>query len=467
MIGRAAMNMYSSTTLSRTACLAHPLGCCWRILPPGGLELADGHVSESLIGRRVVIVDRIDTIWVEEFPQLLFVEVHTNEGVIGLGETSYDPRTVQTHIHDRIAPKLLGHNPLNIELIGMAATGYVGYAGTGTETRARSAVDIALWDILGKVAGLPVCDLLGGRTRERVRVYNTCAGIRYARNDSGHTIANWGADDPDASPYEDLYGFLHCPEGLAQELLESGIGGMKIWPFDPYAETTSGNYVSSDMLRQAVRPIERIRAAVGGAIDLMVDLHGLWNLSSARRVAQALEPYEPLWIEDPLRSDLVGGLAALARNTRLTIAAGETVAGRTGFLPLLAEDAVGVVTVDPTWTGGLSEARKIATMAESFGVPIAPHDCTGPVALTACTHLSCSAPNAVAQEFVRAAYFGWYRSLVTELPQVDNGSIAPPPGPGLGTALRPDLRDRPDVVIRTSELDSGVSAGGRSRARGV
>jgi galactonate dehydratase len=415
--------------------------------------LADG--VHGPVRGRVVIVDQIDTIWVQEFPQLLFVELHTSDGIVGLGETSYDPLTVQTHIHERIAPKLLGQRPLNIELLGMACTGYVGFAGTGTETRARSAVDIALWDILGKVAGLPVCDLLGGRTRERIRVYNTCAGIRYARNDSGQTVANWEADDPDASQYEDLYGFLHYPDRLAQELLASGIRGMKIWPFDPYAEATAGNYVSRDMLRRALEPLERIRASVGGAIDIMVDLHGLWNLSAARRVAEALEPYEPSWIEDPLRPDIVGGMAALAHDTRITIAAGETVAGRTGFLPLLADDAVGVVTVDPTWTGGLSEARKIATLAESFGIPIAPHDCTGPVALTACTHLSCSAPNAVAQEFVRAAYFGWYRTLVTDLPPVDNGTIAPPDGPGLGTTLRPDLRNRPDVVTRTSSLESG------------
>ena len=112
--------------------------------------------------------------------------------------------------------------------------------------------------------------------------------------------------------------------------------------------------------------------------------------------------------------------------------------------------AIGVATVDVTWCGGLTVARKVADAAAAHGVPVAPHDCTGPVALTACTHLSTAAPNAILQETVRAAYLGWYRDLVTELPTVADGHITSLTGPGLGTALLPDLKDRAGTVVTTS-----------------
>ncbi|MPZ67882.1 MAG: mandelate racemase/muconate lactonizing enzyme family protein [Pseudonocardiaceae bacterium] len=397
-----------------------------------------------------MIIDRVDTVRVDEFPNLLLVQVYTDERLVGLGETFFGAGAVATHIHEDVAAQLLGADPRRIEYLNAALTGYVGATGTGVENRARSAVDIALWDLLGQAAGLPLHDLLGGRTRDRIRVYNTCAGSRYIRQDTGQQVANWGVDDRPAGRYEDLYAFLHDAGALATDLLASGITGMKIWPFDPYAEHSRGTYLSSDELHRATEPFRLIREAVGDAMDVLVELHGLWNVPAAQRIATALAPYEPFWLEDPIRADLVGGLAAISGSTNIPVAVGETLAGRTAFLPLLAEQALGVVTVDLTWTGGLTEARKIAALADSYGVPVAPHDCTGPVALTACTHLSTSAPNALVQEFVRAAYYGWYGDLVTALPDVADGSIAPPPGPGLGTALRPDLDDRPDVNRRST-----------------
>ncbi|MQA02108.1 MAG: mandelate racemase/muconate lactonizing enzyme family protein [Streptosporangiales bacterium] len=400
-----------------------------------------------------MIIDRVDTVRVGEFPNLLFVQVFTDDGLVGLGETFYGAAAVATHIHDAVAPKLLGEDSRQIEHLNGALAGYVGFAGTGVETRARSAVDIALWDLLGNASGLPVHDLLGGRTRERIRLYNTCAGTRYIRQHTGQNVANWGVEEQPTGPYEDLYAFLHDAGKLATDLLSSGINGMKIWPFDPYAEASRGTHLSPDELRRATEPFRLIRDAVGDAMDVMVELHGLWNVPAAQRIAAALQPYQPSWLEDPVRADLVDGLAAVSRRTDIPIAAGETLAGRAAFLPLLAEQALGVVTVDLTWTGGLTEARKIATLADTYGVPVAPHDCTGPVALTACTHLSTSAPNALVQEFVRAAYYGWYGDLVTALPTVADGTIAPPQGAGLGTALRPDLDDRQDVERRTTTRD--------------
>jgi L-alanine-DL-glutamate epimerase-like enolase superfamily enzyme len=185
----------------------------------------------------------------------------------------------------------------------------------------------------------------------------------------------------------------------------------------------------------------------------MVELHGLWNLPTAKRIVRALAPYEPFWIEDPLRPPLVtSSLRELASSSSAPLTLSETLTGRASFLPLLEQGLLGVAMLDIAWCGGLSEAKKIATLAEAYQVPVAPHDCTGPVVLTASTHLSLNVVNGFIQETVRAFYHGWYRELVTELPTIERGVIRPPDGPGLGTALRPDVLERPDTTLRYSEL---------------
>jgi L-alanine-DL-glutamate epimerase-like enolase superfamily enzyme len=389
----------------------------------------------------------VETVRVEEFPNLLWVQVHTDDGLVGLGETFYGARTVEAHVHETVAPYLIGKDPLRIEAHNRALHGYVGYSGSGAETRARSAVDIALWDLLGQATGQPIHVLLGGMTRPRVRTYNTCAGPAYVRAAEGQAVSNWGLAE---GRYEDLHAQLHHPDALAEDLLASGITAMKIWPFDPYAEAHDGSLITPGELVTALEPIRRIRAAVGDAMDVMIEMHALWDVPTAIRIAHALEEYRPFWIEDPVRSDLADGLAAVAAATRTRVAAGETVAGLPAFQGLLADRAIGVATVDITWCGGLTEARKVAAAAAAHGVPVAPHDCTGPVALTACAHLSTAAPNALMQETVRAAYLGWYRDLVTELPAVADGHITSLTGPGLGTALLPDLKGRAGTLVTTS-----------------
>jgi len=202
-----------------------------------------------------------------------------------------------------------------------------------------------------------------------------------------------------------------------------------------------------------VEPFRKIRAAVGTEMDIMVEFHSLWNLPMARKICRALEEFAPFWYEDPMKADNLDALAALADFTDVPLTLSETMSGRWAFRELMERGAVGVVMLDVSWCGGLSEAKKIATMAESYQLPVAPHDCTGPVVLTASTHLSLNLPNALVQETVRAYYTGWYRELVTALPDVRDGTVAPPPGPGLGTALLPDLHRRPDAHRRVSRLD--------------
>ena len=389
----------------------------------------------------------VETLRVDDFPNLTFVRIHTDEGITGLGETFYSAEAVEAHLHGVVAPLLLGEDPLKIAEHARRLAGYVGYAGSGVETRARSAVDVALWDILGQVAGQPVYNLLGGRTRDDIAIYNTCAGGGYVNSAQGQAVANWGVRP---GQYEDLYSAIHRPGELARELLAAGIIGMKVWPFDAYAEASGGHYISDANLASAVSNVGAIRDAVGMDMEVMVELHALWDVPSARRIVRALEPLEPFWIEDPVRSDVVGGLARVARETPLRIAGSETVSGVAGFQALLASETVGVVTIDTTWSGGLTTAHQVAALATAHGVPVAPHDCTGPVALTACVHLAVAAPNALIQETVRAGYLGWYSSLVEGGPKIAGGRIAPPEDPGLGIRLLPDLERRPGTTVRSS-----------------
>lgn len=396
-------------------------------------------------------IERIETLRHEDFPNLLFVQVHAG-GLVGLGETFYAAAAVETYVHTVVAPLVLGQDASRISAVNRTLEGYVGYAGSGIETRARSAVDIALWDLAGQRSGLPLHDLMGGRSRSTIPVYNTCAGTEYVRR-AGQATVNYGRGV--TGDLEDLDRFMSDAGGLAEELLAEGIRGMKIWPFDAYAELSSGARITPGQLQEGLDPVRKIRAAVGDAMDVMVELHALWDTPSAISIIRALEPYQPYWVEDPVRADVVGGLADVhraAQSAGIRVAAGETVAGLAAYLPLFAASAIDVATVDVAWCGGITHALRIAAAAQAHGRPVAPHDCTGPVALTAATHLALSVPNAVVQETVRASLRTWYADFVTELPPIVDGEISVPHGPGLGTALQPDLDRRDRVHVQTSRI---------------
>lgn len=393
----------------------------------------------------------IETIRIAERPNLLWLRVHADDGATGLGETFFGAAAVEAHVHEWIAPRVIGRDPLEIDRLAADLTGYLGFRSSGAEMRGNSAFDIALWDLWGKATGQPVAQLLGGFTRRAIRTYNTCAGTDYIRKATGQTTANYGLGA--GRGYDDLDAFLHRADELALSLLEEGITAMKIWPFDAAAERTRGSDIATADLKAALEPFERIRRAVGDRMDIMVEFHSLWQLVPAIRIARALAPYGTYWHEDPIRMDSLASLRRYAEASPAPISASETLATRWGFRDLLETGAAGIVMLDLSWCGGLSEARKIAAMAEAWHLPVAPHDCTGPVVLAASTHLSLNAPNALVQESVRAFYRTWYRDLVTALPEVKDGMIAPPPGPGLGLDLLPDLDRRPDAIVRSSVPD--------------
>ena len=394
-------------------------------------------------------ITAVETVRLGEFPNLVWIRLRTDEGLTGLGETFMGAAAVEAYIHESAAPKLIGRDPIQIEAINKSLINYLGWRGTGVETRGNSAIDIALWDLFGKAIGRPLCEALGGKSRDRIRVYNTCAGYKYIRDERSQSVANWGVGNS-RGPYEDLEAFLHRADELALSLLEQGITGMKIWPFDIAAERTAGWDISPAELDAALEPFAKIRKAVGNRMDIMVEFHSLWSLPMAQRLARALAQFDTYWHEDPLRLDNLADLKAYAEHSKAWVCASETLAYTHSFREYLETGVAGVAMLDLSWCGGLSEARKIAALAEAWHVPVAPHDCTGPVVYAASCHFSLHARNALIQESVRAFYTGWYTELVTELPPITKGEVTVNMKPGLGLDLLPDLDRRKDASVRTT-----------------
>ncbi|MCK5574931.1 MAG: hypothetical protein KAI28_03920, partial [Sphingomonadales bacterium] len=197
-------------------------------------------------------ITAVETIRLEEFPNLVWVQVETDAGITGLGESFFGAEATEAYIHETAAPRLLGQDAGRIDQHSWTLrNGYLGFASSGAEMRGLSAVDIALWDIFGQSTGQPVHQLLGGLSRDRVRTYNTCAGYEYVRGGKGQLTENWGLNQ-NGGPYEDLDAFLTDAGALAERLLSQGITGMKIWPFDKYAEASNGTYISNEDLDLAL-----------------------------------------------------------------------------------------------------------------------------------------------------------------------------------------------------------------------
>ncbi len=391
-------------------------------------------------------ITRIETIQLADTPFVLYVRVHTDEGLIGTGDTFMSAEGIAGYIHGRAAPKLLGKDPGQIQRHWTAL--YDGdaarFGGQGIEVRAISAIDVALWDILGQSVGRPIYELLGGRSRDRLPIYNTCGGPAYGRPPyEAHGRPG---------PLEDLYTWNTAAEDLAEDLLSEGITAMKIWPFDDIGLRTQGLTISAAELEQGLEPVKRIRRAVGSRMRIMIEGHGFWRLPAAVKIARALEEYDVEWVEDLLLAHDIGAIASLHAQTRVPVLASEYLVTRHQFLPLLEQRAADIIMLDPTWTGGITEAHKIGALADTFGLPVTMHDCTGPFTLLAGVHLALAAPNATYQETVRAYIRTWYQDVVPHSVTIEDGAILPPTAPGIGTSLLPDVLTRRDATVVTSRL---------------
>ena len=352
----------------------------------------------------------------------LWVRIHTDSGLIGLGECYPHPEAERAVIHKCLAPVLLGRDARQIDRLWLDMFQAVSYSGwAGAEMRAISAVDIALWDLAGKAAGQPIYQLLGGASRESIPTYNTCY---------------------------DFVDFLTEPVRLARELSASGIHAMKIWPFDPIAKETGGQSITAEQMRRGLEPIRLIREELGDSMDIAMEFHGMWNLPSAIRIAKALEPYSPMWLEEMLPQDNMAAYRELASSTSLPLCLSERLMTRYQFRELLENRAARIIMPDICWCGGISEAKRISTMAESYYLPVAPHNCGGPILHFATAHLSANVTNLAIMESVRRNYRTEFEGLTTEMLYPGEGGRFPlPNGPGLGVEIKEDVLQGGDAVL--------------------
>jgi L-alanine-DL-glutamate epimerase-like enolase superfamily enzyme len=376
-------------------------------------------------------ITKIETIGVDEFFHVCWVRVHTDAGHIGLGETWYLPRAVSSVIHDVYSPHLIGQNPLDRErLWDRMFTIAEGFGYAGAEFRALSAIDIALWDIAGQVMGEPIYNLLGGACRDKVRIYNT--------------IGSYG-------PYQDNEWEIRDPVGLAQSYIDEGLTMFKAYYTMSIPHDAQGNYASARDIKKAMEPLAKIRKAVGDQIEIANDGGGQWSLPSAIRICKEMEQYDIFWQEEMIRPVNIETHLRLGEAVSTPICAAERLISKYHFREFIERGAAEYVMPDLIWTGGITETKKIATLAETYQTPIAPHDWTGPVNVFACAHISMSVPNMLMQETNRAYYRGWYDKFIEPNIVVKDGFLMPPEGPGLGTRLKDEVFDRPDLHVETSD----------------
>ena len=371
-------------------------------------------------------ISKIETIRVKQLPDIIWVQVYTDTGLVGLGESWYAASTMEAAVHDHFGPMLIGRDPLAVErhwLDMFKLSDHAGYG--GAELRALSAIDMALWDIRGKHAGVPVYELLGGAVRKKIRVYATGAPYK-------------GAGE------------------LAKELVADGIVAMKMGPTIPMATASDGQYIHPKDLDRALQPFRDVRDAVGDSIKIANDGHGKWSLPQAIQIAQAMEPFDIMWQEDLMPLMNPEALKRLQESTSTPVCISERLLSRWQLRPYIENGAARVVMPDLIWTGGISETWKIAVMASAYQVPVAPHDATGPVNIFACAQICMAAPNAMIMEHVRSYFNGWYADFVDPQVPIEHGWLHAPQEPGIGTRLRPEVRERSDVSIRTSDQDVRV-----------
>jgi galactonate dehydratase len=355
------------------------------------------------------------------WPHWTWVKIDTDAGVYGIGET-YPRNPVEAEMIHYTASALIGHDPRDIERIwaDLYRTFDFQVAG-GTEMRSLSAIDLALWDLLGKSLNTPVFRLIGGRANPKVRLYNTCF------------------------PYK--YDFNTEPEKIMHELIDTrGIKGIKIWPFDGAAARNQNEFVTWNDIDQALVPVKKLRDGFGKEIEIAIEFHAQWNLTSAIRIAHALEPYSPMWLEDMLMPGNFKQYHELAAATSLPLIAGERMQGKMQFESLFESGTVKYAMFDVTWCGGLTEARKIAAMADSMELPMAPHTAGGPLLFYASTHLSTSQPNVWIQESCQRFYeHDWPLMLENPIAPKD-GFVTMPEEPGFGMRIKPEAWNHPASV---------------------
>lgn len=343
----------------------------------------------------------------------LFVRIHTDSGITGIGEGSlqYKDAALAAEL-ENFGTFLRGKDPFQIEHIWTSLHRRVTWTGGAVTISAISAIDLALWDIKGKALGVPVYELIGGKVRDRVPLYAN--GWLSLDRPSAH-----GPLDAEASWYADC----------AKDVVKRGFRCLKLYPF-----SGSPQVVTPERMNRAVAVVGAVREAVGPDIEIAIDIRARLNIWSARRAAQQLEPFNISWLEEPILFDNADAMAEFARSINLPVATGEQLYTRWEFRALLEKNVVGIIQPDICHAGGLSELKKIAAMAETYYVTLAPHNSNGPISTIASLHLDMSIPNCHMQELFLNS-LPYYQEVLTNPLIIEDGYGTPPEGPGWGTDL--------------------------------
>ncbi|MDA0838723.1 MAG: galactonate dehydratase [Planctomycetota bacterium] len=335
---------------------------------------------------------------------LVFVKVHTDEGITGIGEAySCGPELATVEVIRDFESWLIGDDPHNIEHIWQKLYNYTRFPFGPVNMAAISGIEHCLWDIKGKALGVPAWQLLGGKCRDKVRVYQSCGG-----------------NTPE-----------QCAESALGLIEKYGYTCLKM---GPYSGTTRVD-VTGEWLRDAEQRMAAVRNAVGDDIDIGVDIHArLREPIRAIQTADVLKPYRPFFIEEPIRPDNIGAMAEVKQKMMVPLATGECLTTKFQFLDLLQQKAADIIQPDICLVGGMLECKKIAAIAEACCVSVAPHNPLGPVATAVSVHFAVSTPNFLVLEYIPDDSPD-RRNLVDEPLIVENGFIPVPQKPGWGIEL--------------------------------
>lgn len=384
----------SSPILSRRSAIQSVLGLAGTgLLLPLSSYAEQPAYSPTKYGE--VKITRLETFLVK--PRWIFLKIHTDAGVVGLGEPLLEGRalTIQTAIQE-IEPYLVGKDPRQVVHHWQAIYRHAFYRGGPILTSALSGIDQALWDIKGKLLGVPVYELFGGPTRDRVRIYGRASNAEdmKKRKQEGYSVIKTGVAKRNPARIVENMAFIQ------------------------YA---ADNFAS-------------LREAGGPEMDIGIDFHGAISPQTAKLLIKELEQYQPMFIEEPCQAQNVDVMVDIARGTHLPIATGERIFTKWGFREILEKGAASILQPDICHAGGLTECRLIAGMAEAYYAAIAPHNPMGPISLACGLHLAASIPNFLVQEQVSLG--DGYLKNPFKL-QAD-GTVLIPKGPGLGVELDED-----------------------------
>jgi galactonate dehydratase len=350
------------------------------------------------------------------------VRIYTDQGLIGQGEST-DAAMGTPALIRGFRPRLLGKDPLNVEAIWeeLRRAGIFAGAQGGQYVTALSGLEIALWDLAGKALGLPIYQLMGGKFRDRVRVY--C---------DTDMKDNLGAEAERKLAWVEEAGFTAAKIDIDDAR-------------DPARFDAVNRTASNGEIARMIHEVRQVREKLPAAIDLAVDMHGFYDAPTGKRVAQEMEGFHLLWLEEPVPAENIDAMAEIRRSSKTPICCGENLFLRWGFTELLEKRAVDIIMPDVQKAGGLAESRKIANLAEAYYIPFAPHCVVSPVGTMASAHVCAAVPNFLVCEWHWVNRLDFWKNWVKEGEIIEKGFISIPDRPGIGVEMNDEVARRAQI----------------------